>query len=377
MPMKNTTISSLKNNILYVGFFSSRGAMADDFISIGNHLSNYSNLYILTGMVDSGIIMPEARSICQLPFNICKKSSYFRISNYKQMYKYIRQNPVDIVFFKTPNPINGVISFLLRNKPQVYYVHDYKPHSGTNKVINTILKITDRIMSKYCSCIVVASDKLKRMLKVEKPLWNKKQVEIVPLGLLDNLVFDLPECEKDIDILFFGRIEYYKGVDWFLHIVRKQFTQSRVKIIGRGTQEQLCKDLCLGYDNIEFINTYVEDMELANYISRSKIVVLPYRDATGTQVIQTAFYYKACVIATDVGSFSEIIDNGINGILIPALDEDAMCSSVNEVLSNADLRMKMGENAHEKVKKVFDNKMIALQYISLFEKVIRKENDER
>lgn len=357
-------------NLLYVGIFSSRGAMADDYICMGNYLSKYCNLYGLIGAYEGEVSIDKAKDMLCVPLNIHKKRSYFNMGTYIKIKDFIKKKKIDMVFFKTPNPVNCVISALLRKTPQLYYIHDYKPHTGTSVFYNSILYRSEKVLSKYCSNTVIASEKLKTMLLQENPIWKNSKVQVVPLGVLDNLLFDLPPAPCDIDVLFFGRIEDYKGVDWFLDIMNRKRRQIKVVIAGKGTLPETCMKQCSENDNITIINRYIEDRELAGLINRTKIVILPYRNATGTQVIQTAFSYKKCVIAADVGNFSEIIDQGINGILVPPMNEEVMLEAVDRILADPLYADYIGGKAWEKVRKVFDNEAIAKQYLELFKSIM-------
>ena len=51
-------------------------------------------------------------------------------------------------------------------------------------------------------------------------------------------------------------------------------------------------------------------------LSAADVVVLPYKDATQSGIIQIANNFKKPVIATDVGGLGEIIHNGENGYIV-------------------------------------------------------------
>lgn len=359
-------------NVLYVGLFSSRGAMADDYICMGNYLSKYCNLYGVIGAFERDIKLRGAKDMLQLSFSVKKKSSYFHMGDYQKIASYAKKNCIDAVFFKTPNPVNGIISAMLYRVPQIYYIHDYKPHSGTSVFYNKLLNITDHLLKRNCNCVVVASEKLRSLLIQENSLWKHNDVQVVPLGVLDNLLFQLPSVMYDIDLLFFGRIEHYKGIDWFLNLINRKRRNLRVTIAGKGDLPDECLKECMDNTNVTIINRYVEDRELAELINRSRIVVLPYRNATGTQVIQTAFYYKKCVIASDVGNFSELIDDGINGILVKPQDEEAMLSAIDSIMDNPVYADSLGMEAFRKVERDFDNDRIAVKYVELLNSLVEK-----
>ncbi len=54
------------------------------------------------------------------------------------------------------------------------------------------------------------------------------------------------------------------------------------------------------------------------------------------------------VIASDLGGPSEIIENGVNGILIPKEDPAALTSAITELLNNSDLRLRISVEAYKR-----------------------------
>ena len=97
--------------------------------------------------------------------------------------------------------------------------------------------------------------------------------------------------------------------------------------------------------NIEFVNEYVSNRQLAEYIMTSRYVILPYRNATGTQTIQLANYYGKMVLATKVGCFTEYIKEGINGYFIDDNTKESLIVAMRKRLEyNVIDKDKMNEN---------------------------------
>ncbi len=129
---------------------------------------------------------------------------------------------------------------------------------------------------------------------------------------------ETPEELKDIDkpyILFFGRIEKYKGID----LLYKAFTSSpqlcenfRLVIAGSGE---------LGFERINdesgviFINRYIRDTEVASLYRNAHCVAYPYISATQSGVLSLAFYYQIPVVASDIPFFKGIIGPSSTGLL--------------------------------------------------------------
>ncbi len=71
--------------------------------------------------------------------------------------------------------------------------------------------------------------------------------------------------------------------------------------------------------NIHIKNRYVPNDELAKDICDSRVAVFPYSSSTGTHTVQTSLALGCKVVATDVGSFKELltVDSGLVGDIVP------------------------------------------------------------
>jgi len=87
-------------------------------------------------------------------------------------------------------------------------------------------------------------------------------------------------------ILFFGRIEEYKGLDNLLNIIQL-FNKNRLNynfiIAGKGKIENMEKFLT--FKNVTIINRFIEDEEIKNLFRKATFTILPYNSATQSGVI--------------------------------------------------------------------------------------------
>ena len=135
--------------------------------------------------------------------------------------------------------------------------------------------------------------------------------------------------------------------------------------------KKLHKELGLS-ENVFFLEAQPFDKVLKHY-NDADIFVLPCvvaedgsRDITPNSLIE-AMAMKLPVISTTVTGIPEIVDNGINGILIPPNDIDALVSAVEKLFNEPLLRRQFGENARRKVEEKFDINKNINRYIHLFE----------
>lgn len=132
-------------------------------------------------------------------------------------------------------------------------------------------------------------------------------------------------------ILFFGRIEEYKGVDVLIDafLKTKAFSEGKKLIIaGRGSIKHDIRELP---PNIVLINQYIDNDVLANYIRHCRFVVLPYLSATQSGCAMSAFAFNKPILATSVGDLPKIIIDGKTGQVCPPNSTDALASAIDNM----------------------------------------------
>jgi glycosyltransferase involved in cell wall biosynthesis len=67
---------------------------------------------------------------------------------------------------------------------------------------------------------------------------------------------------------------------------------------------------------------------LAACIARSDVVVLPYRQATQSGIIQLAFGLGTPVITTNVGGLADVVEDGQTGFIVPPEDPGALAAAI-------------------------------------------------
>lgn len=351
--------------ILLIGF-SVGGVMGDGIKVLVKYFTKKSEVILLTNnQLEIGDSLNL--KVHKFQFDKSKALDFFNPITYFNLYRVIKHTDYDIAFIYNGHPANAVAFRCLDLNKTVAFLHDPLPHSGKLPFKIRLASLVNRDITRYAK-IIVSSNKMKQVAMKEYGITDEDKVQVNYLGSIENLHFEDFHLQQDIDVLFFGRVEYYKGIDVLIESA-KMMPDTRFVIAGRGDLREV-----YGIDhlpeNVERIDRYVPDKELASIIQRSKIVVLPYRDATGTQTIQTAFYYDKPVVATSVGGFPEYIYDGKDGILVPPCDSKALTVALSVLLADHKKRDEMGKNAKIHLRCVFDNDMICERYYEIFNMVL-------
>lgn len=228
--------------------------------------------------------------------------------------------------------------------------------------------VFNRFLFQYVVGRVIAnSQETKRtLLRKNSHLIAPERITVIYNGI--NLeVFDKQEVDQTIDrdekfiIGTLGRLEPEKN-QAFLFPVIDQIKKSGIKVKlvigGNGSQEQLLYDLREKFsltNEVEFTG-FVDDVK--SFMKGLDIFVLPSKWEGFGYVIIEAQACKLPVVAFDISSLPETIENGYNGFLVPMEDEEAFSEAVKKLISNEPLRHQMGNNGRKTAQKFDINESI-------------------
>ena len=116
-------------------------------------------------------------------------------------------------------------------------------------------------------------------------------------------------------ILFFGRIEEYKGISLLYKVFTEElalYENYFLVIAGKGT---IPFNRNSNEKNVIIMNRYIKDTEIANLYKNAACVVYPYISATQSGVLSLAYYFETPILASDVPFFKDSIQQSKNRIL--------------------------------------------------------------
>ncbi len=145
--------------------------------------------------------------------------------------------------------------------------------------------------------------------------------------------------EKTKNILFFGLIREYKGLDLLIEAFGKLDKSYRLIIAGEpyGSFDKYRKliDSCPNKENITLNTNYIEDNQVNRYFSSADVCVLPYRSATQSGISSVSYHFEVPMITTNVGGLKETIGDRGTGVIIDNGDPSTIASAIENYFSEA------------------------------------------
>ena len=197
-----------------------------------------------------------------------------------------------------------------------------------------------------------------------------EKIKVIHCGV-DVSYFTPNTRERDL-ILSVARLHPVKGLRYLIeacYIVKKRGLDFRCIIVGEGSEERNLRKLLSerGLDgNIELVGAKIQD-EILKYYHKAKMLILP-SIAEGLPVtLMEAMACKVPVIATRVCGIPELVEDGVNGFLVPPKDPQKLADAIEILLKDPELCRRFGEEGRRKVEREFNLEKQVRKLIELWE----------
>jgi glycosyltransferase involved in cell wall biosynthesis len=181
-----------------------------------------------------------------------------------------------------------------------------------------------------------------------------------------------------------GSIESRKGQDILLNALATLAPQDRQRFecvfIGRmidWAEPEFCRQVtqhAKALGNVHFLGVLPAN-QVGAYLSAGDIFVLPSRDEVLPLSLIQAMALARPVIATRVGGIAEIIEDGVNGLLVDSEDSQALASALIS-LTNPDFRRALGHKAQLDYQHRLTNQHFLEEMMNLIESMIKLHNSQ-
>ena len=175
-------------------------------------------------------------------------------------------------------------------------------------------------------------------------------------------------------ILFFGQISSYKGVEYLCEamvMIHKKHPDVHLVIAGRG---EIYFDY-MQYEKLEYIhlkNEYLSISDISTLLNNSLFAVCPYKDATQSGVVQTAFSCNTPMIVTNVGALPKAVQDGVTGLVVSPCNSEELAGAMDKILSNPLMLTTFRDNIEKVWRPTMDWEEIADKYIEMWKESIKK-----
>lgn len=226
------------------------------------------------------------------------------------------------------------------HRPQsVVLCHNVLPlesHAGDRRLISALLRRVDATLVHSADQARVAHDLGARRVSVAD----------LPPHLPGGDPISRGPRAGPTRLLALGMVRDHKGIDVLLRAMRSVpdvtlTIAGEVFGHGRVVITRLAADPLLA-GRVEIRDGYVPADGLASLLADHDVLALPYRTPTASQNVVLGHAHGLPVLASDVAPFSQQVDDGVNGLLVPPDDERALAGALRR-LGDPDVRRRLAD----------------------------------
>ncbi len=313
------------------------------------------------------LLIHRVKPELQVPPPSLSKNVEFIVRAILKGHHVIRNHNIEIIHANNlASAVAGSILAKISNKPLVTTIHDVFSTSSHNHwkewikqdkkispltiiIAPLIEKITAKMPTNIIHTVSNASkDDLIRF-------GARAPITVIPNGLDPSAYNDVrytPEYHKNV--LYIGRLVFYKNLNTVITSFKDvvgRLPGSKMYIVGEGPMRQkwqrLVSDMGLN-GSIEFTG-YVSEERKFELLSKCSGVLLPSFIEGFGLVLLESFAMKKPVLVADVKPCNEIVDDGVNGFILPVDSSHKWAEKISFLLNNEDACRKMGSHARDKL----------------------------
>lgn len=173
-------------------------------------------------------------------------------------------------------------------------------------------------------------------------------------------------------ILFFGRMWAYKGLDVFIDaidILARRGVAHEAIVAGRGPEMTRLGARMEAMPTVKTINAYISPADTGRLFQSATVVALPYKDATQSGVLASAYGNSRPVVASATGGIPDVVTDGVNGLLVPPGDAAALADALERVLTSKPLAATLTDGARRTAAGILNWDRIAEELLTSYHKL--------
>jgi glycosyltransferase involved in cell wall biosynthesis len=148
--------------------------------------------------------------------------------------------------------------------------------------------------------------------------------------------------------LFVGVLERYKAVEVLVdawRFVAARVPQTRLRLVGRGTMREVAEGLVAEFPGRVSWTESLTALQVASAMDEATALVLPSRSEGLPRIVVEAFCRGRAVVGTRAGGIPDIVEDGVNGLLVAAEHPAALADALVTILSDGALAGRLGAGA--------------------------------
>lgn len=315
-------------------------------------------------------IMETAHGVYKLNAHIKKFNPDFLIvpDNYIPLYWLRKRNASKIIWFSHNNYRRFRDNPLI--KPSSWIDNDVACSMERRAIRKADIVISP---SKYMLDIFYDSYKINIPQFV---IPNFIKIDLDSIQSID--IRDIIKIESRLPVVYIPSVnEENKGNRYVIEIMRRMYHELNGEV-GFYLSGGLTSEMKFELDNLKIIIPYYSPgvtswIQNLAFIKSCNLCLSPTLIENFSNAFVEAFSLSKPIVTFDVGGNKEIVDDGLNGYIVPYLDVDQLVNKACSLLRDVERLKSFSQEAKRKAQEFSDIERLKLQYSLLFNKVLNNK----
>ncbi len=391
-------------------FMPNWGGAGTYTIELAKNLSKKHNVHVITlrRKIDNGSAYTEERILDFFDNKIHLHTiseandtflynAAFQYACFKHLPKICKENNIDIVHADVPHMSDVLLKLIKSNKNSVTTVHsvieghkqgieasglDFWNLEASERYTIGLFPMLQLIQKLYLNKspeIIAVSNWMKRLLEQN---YGIAEIDVIHNGIdqdhfspkiQKNAIRGL-ETNKPV-VLFSGRFIALKGINILVKAMRLVINETNdVHFAFAGPEAnskwvRMFEKEGIPTDHYTFLG-YIPHIEMPKIYSNSSIFVLPSLIESFPFSILEAMSSGSAVIASNVGGIPEMIDDEVDGFLVPPGNPHILAKKILFLLENESEMKKISKNARERILREFTSEIMSNKTEKIYERIL-------
>ncbi|WP_225872923.1 glycosyltransferase family 4 protein [Flavobacterium turcicum] len=340
-------------------------------VSYANALSKLTDYSALVVTRKEGPLQDQLDAA--VPYFFLRKKRSIDLKAVWRLKGFVKKNRIQVLQAHSTSFFTAVLLKYCLPSLQIIW-HD---HYGDSEFLKqrpaTVLKYT----APFFSGVITVNQKLKNwcesVLKVPHVLYlpnftiQEKNTELKTklLGLPGKRILCLanlrPQKDQQLLLEVANKLRY-SHPEWTFHLVGKDFEDEYAATIKKMHSDLKLEKNVFLYGSKTDVAAIIQQVDIAILTSKSEglpVALLEYGA------------HKKAVVVTNVGEVQAVVQNGLNGLVMPAQEVQLFYDAIVQLIENSTLRDYLGQALYDTVQDQYAEKSVMTNYLNWLKNILK------
>jgi N-acetyl-alpha-D-glucosaminyl L-malate synthase BshA len=242
---------------------------------------------------------------------------------------------------------------------------------GSDPSYLSMVRLAIRESDAVTSVSQYLKDETYRTFKVDRPIDVIPNFVSAPTGPVPDCRQWLAPCSASVltHISNFRPVKRVLDVMRIFELVRREHP-ARLVMVGDGPDRAEAEAYAREHGFEQEVRFTGKQLDINTVLTCSDVFLLPSSTESFGLAALEAMAHRVPVIATRVGGLPEVVRHGVDGYLEPMGDVQAMARDALALLSDCELRKRMGQAARERALTTFEEGPVIDLYEAVYQRVL-------